>query len=429
VATGERGAVAILLPRDPFALQAFAPGFRTETFGPFAPEDLAELGGEPLVLRLPPGQAARGRVTFQGRPVRGARIGLSPSSASHRTLVSVGITPPESPFRPRATVDLQQHDANTDDAGRFLATLHRDGWHSVLVQAPGLPLTVFGPFEWSQDMGVDGMELELLAGGAIEGRVLTPAGSLAAGRLVGVSSDWNFLRSTTVAEDGSFRLDDLAPGDYQVRPLQPPVASLQNYPVRGLETSTDLAWDCRVRPGETTRFDLDLTSEGTVVLAGRFAWDTTSPDGGSVHLWRRDSDEPLAHAELDAEGRFELSLSRAEPATLQLWTPHGEFTRALDLAPGLQTFEARIPFGALRFRGDFTGQEVSDGLRIDYAWENDDGLRTSGRIYPLWREPGQDILLERVPAGTLHLERGGEAWHDVVITPGEETVVDVPSDR
>ena len=101
-------------------------------------------------------------------------------------------------------------------------------------------------------------------------------------------------------------------------------------------------------------------------------------------------------------------------------------SKNLELVPGRNEWEARVDFGSLRFRGDFTETNFTEEHLIEYSWGDAKGLHTSGRVNAAWRDPGEDIVLERVPAGTLQLTRGGESWREVEIRAGEETVVDVP---
>src|SRR5262245_43541128 len=67
---GHDGALRLSLPIDPFLLEVEAPGFALARRGPFEPEQ-APPG---LEVELEPMPGLRGRVTFEGAPVAGARL-------------------------------------------------------------------------------------------------------------------------------------------------------------------------------------------------------------------------------------------------------------------------------------------------------------------------------------------------------------------
>ncbi len=421
LSAGARGSVTILEPRTEFTIDAFAPGYRSETFGPYEPATSrdSEIERPAVVIKLIEGDAIRGRVVHRGRPIAGARIrvgatALKPARSIELTRIGRPL------YYRRAQIDGR--DATTDGSGKFVASLHNDGWHTIAVEAQGLPLTVFGPFEWSRPDGATGVELELQEGGAIEGRVLVAPGAAVAGRLIGVCNGWSFLRSAPVDADGSFRIDGLAPGDYQVRALVRPVSSLQALSIfRTLGDVQEVVSDCVVRSGKTTHVVLDLTEEGSVRLLGRFGWeDGTRTRYGAVQLAEPGSRDALASMNLATDGRFEFALSTGGPLTIHVFADNGRFRQDFDLVRGDNAWEAIVPFGQARLLIDWS--VVDDDAETRCEWDDGAGLHwVSDPIFG--RET--ETVLERVPAGTVRLTHGGEVWESFDVRAGAETVVDL----
>ena len=318
--TGRAGEVRVPLPEEPFRLQGSAPGYRSENFGPFDPATTE------LVLTLRPGQVLRGVVRHAGRRVGGARVDLCRTAPPNSVREGSGIAPKDHPFLLHGNVQLSGHDGTTDSNGAFLLTVYDDDWHSLRVDADGFPVSVFGPHALVKDGENAPLAIELERAGAIEGHVRAAPGSRSE-RLVAASSGWSFAHTAPVESDGSYRLEGLQPGRYQLRVCRPPLASLQAYEARG-ETTEGFEWDCAVRPGATSRVDLETPDEEAVILRGQLTRASAPTEAWVARLVLAKTDlfqrrEPRAQAELGPDGRFELRLSRPGPYVLEFRGPNG----------------------------------------------------------------------------------------------------------
>jgi hypothetical protein len=431
--TGRDGTVSIPKPAEAFELEAFAPGFRTQTFGPFEP---AELGDE-LALHLVPGQAVRGRVVAGGRPIAGARLDLAFTQAPGVTCESRNGAPLELPFQLTGRIELDGNDGTSDAAGRFLLTLHADGWHSLRVEAEGFPTSVFGPFLLAREAVAAELELELEQGGALAGKVRFAPGVVGE-RLVGVCNGWSFVRTGPVQEDGSYSFRDLAPGAYQVRICAPPIAALQQLFGRE-ETREPVSWDCRVTAGATTRFDLDLSQEGSVVLAGQLALVGSGHTEWEAELLALPSDPTLsgslrASTSLDSAGRFELRLSRAGSYRLRLGNGQAIIEQTVALVAGRNEWTCRRETG--RARVQVSGaREQGRPVQLRYRVEGEDGLVFTAQYFAFWREKDSNEWVIDAPSGRGRLEFTTEPWardarwtlvRELRIGSGEELVVSYP---
>jgi hypothetical protein len=249
------------------------------------------------------------------------------------------------------------------------------------------------------------------------------------------------VRASAIGADGTYRIEGLAPGAYQVRACVPPVAMLQEL-AAGSPVDEPVVWDCRVTAGETTRFDLDLTGEGSVVLAGQLSLDGNEESGWRASLvsaaaatgfdpWR----SPRAEAEVDAEGRFQLVLSRAGPYWLVLEAPMFRIEQAVELFPGRNEWSYRRETGNVRVHStDATEKERRDWswLRLVTADGSPAHFASSIALVQL-RDCGDCRF--RFPAGPARLERAdngylpGAEWtlfRELTIVAGQELVIDYP---
>lgn len=364
--TGADGSLRIPLADEPFSIRAFAPGFADAAFGPFDPASLTS--EEPLVLRLAPGRSVGGRVLASGEPLAGAAVRLSWKSTPDARWLSSDKDSGGMPF----LLTAQPHggQATTDAAGSFVISVQQDGWYTANVEASGFPAQSFGPFE-VRAAGSVGNDLSLARGGAIEGRLVLAPGESAAGRLVGASSGSGLVFHAPVDEHGRYRIEDLAPGPYQVRGRRAPAARRQA--LRALEATSngELVSDCVVREGATTRFDLDLSAEGSVVLEGSFQ----GPPGAAcwVQLERADDGRSYARADLDASGRFRLAVSRADRYWIEVMTEDGLFRQPLALVPGTQEWSAAPRWGTIAVRHQPQGGGPLDEGALVLAWRGPAG--------------------------------------------------------
>ncbi len=438
--TGSSGRARVLRPLVPFELEAMAPGYRTERLGPFDPESIKD----PLVLQLTRGQAVEGRVDHRGNSIAGAHVSLFPTRAYEGGWArSRNVTPADRPFVFATPVDLRS-DATTDGSGRFLATSQEDGEHAIAVSADGFPVAIFGPYTWSKEAGASGIELELPLGGAIEGRVLAAPGASPAGRIVGASSRWGLAHTTMSDDEGHYRIEDLPPGEYQVRACNPPVAALQG--LVGSPHSDEPSWDVIVEENETSRVDLDLRNENSVVLRGRFAFgdlvgDLSFETGASL-VRPEDLDKiqyvTLAHEPLSVDGSFELKLSTEGLFMLLLFNDGWWFRVPIELARGVNELEFAPREGRIRWLASSEGVSSERAIRVQLSWSDESGR--SARCHLFFNDPSDLTEVLIAPAGRIRVEQPPVdnhertllraedwiLWREIEVPAGEETALELP---
>lgn len=241
----ESGEYEMDLPDGAFRVGATAHGFRETRSVRYEP------GAVPseIVVALHRAPRVRGVVIAGGAPLAGAQIESFPFDQRATETVN-GL---------RCTVSTFENGSCTSDAeGRFELFVDADGPIVVRASAPGWVDSESAPFEAAG--AADRLALELGLGGAIEGRVVAPAGKPLGGRIVGAHRGDGRPISTRAAEDGTYRFDGLMPGDWHVFPLAEEYRPREHH--YGSTASTEpLSWSCRVEKGRTRSFDLDLAGE------------------------------------------------------------------------------------------------------------------------------------------------------------------------
>lgn len=326
---GESGVGRIPFEGLELRLEADAPGFMRAKFGPYGPDDVAR----GLELVLVPGGFVRGRITCDGRAVRGARLDLATSHVPGESRASRGTTPDGWPFGLTNHVQFSGDDGKSDGDGRFTLSIPNAGWHALRVEAEGYPLTLFGPWELDPARPSPELELALERGGALEGRVLLPPGESPLGRFVGVSNGWSFAHTTAVDAEGRYRFANLAPGACQVRPVEPPVAALQGLEPAWEEGAIAIEPDVVVPSGGTARFDLDCTTSRGWAVSGRFRFE-----GVELAAWwatlgipASDGEIPVAQSPLATDGSFRLVTWKPGRYVLAIGCEQSTFRRPIEL--------------------------------------------------------------------------------------------------
>jgi RNA polymerase sigma-70 factor (ECF subfamily) len=316
-----------------FVVHVDAPGYALGQQGPF------ENGAPPeLDFVLAPVPSVVGRVTAAGRPVADATIAAFARRDEHHEKDGF-----------RVDRDPQEIVHVTSDAtGAFVLTLRESGDFVLRATADGFAPREVELEHYDVHAGRSDVAFELTRGGAIEGRVLAPAGRDPAGTLVAFSRGDGFAFTQRVGSDGSFRAELLAPGRWEVRRVDTEI-----HPERSASRSWPRGkWDaipsnCEVVDGETAHFDLDLGGGAAEAeLEGRITLDGAAPGAWLAVLWfgelrdRQPADDP---ARLDRDGRFALSTQRLGPAHLVI-TAIGEpldglrILAPIELAPGASRF-------------------------------------------------------------------------------------------
>lgn len=217
-----------------------------------------------LRIELGPGKALRGRAVNAGTPVADVLVTLQPGQ-----LLRLGAGP-----EPEFSADTyrQPRVARSGADGRFEFRGVAAGTAVSLSLAAADGARAERVVSTASEGDIELGDFELLAPGSIVGTVLTPPARSPVGLVVRLD-ERSGNRSATVAADGHFRFESVAPGTHQLEVEGQPgrITASGEFPVE-------------VRAGEVTTTELDLRSNGTcnVDLGVRFSDGTA--EGGRVSL-------------------------------------------------------------------------------------------------------------------------------------------------
>ncbi|HVS11532.1 MAG TPA: carboxypeptidase-like regulatory domain-containing protein [Planctomycetota bacterium] len=402
---GSGGVGRMPVPPLPFLLHVEAENHDVTELGPFDPARAPER----LEVRLAALPGVTGRVLAGGKPVAGASVGLHDAVGDEQRLTVNGF-----PARSQRSAKAS---ATTDADGTFRLTLRESGRYYVRASRSGYAPAEIGPFEMAPRPGLHGLELELREGGSIEGRVLLPGGEDAAGTIVGISRGDGHPVTQIAGAGGSFRFDGLTAGPWRVERRREEIrdGSWSSSTSSGRAKPRDMRWNCTVRNGETTRFDLDLRFDVPAVLSGRLFLGGKAPSGWMANLHSEGQNH--VSAPIGPDGTFRLQSGEPGECDLSLLGEvAGEELRlygTLDLAPGETPWAADVALG--RVEGQVVEPLGEDRLR--FIWQGAGDLRARVAIRP---DAQGRFALAAVPAGAARIVRWSEA------KGSQETAVQVP---
>ena len=434
------GRTRLRVPNAPFVVTAAAHGREQVERGPFRPENAPAT----LALELAALPGVHGLVrTRTGQPAAGAKIGLYRTIPERLEVEHDGF---------RLTLESNSaSNATTDAEGRFVLyppTGKALGYETDLfvlrATAPGHAPTELGPRAFDPHERVE-LELQLVGGGAIEGRATTAPGVDPIGVLLAFHRGDGKVQTQRLGPDGRYRLEQLTPGPWEVRALDDERygsrsgsrSTLHDGPVPPFD-----GWSCVVVEGETTRYDVDLGERAPCTLRGELAFGGRALEGwtASLELPGSYGDVVLAAVALDERGRFELVAPRGGRHRLALRGPeeaHGrlELTEELELHPGELAW--RVALEPSRLEGG--GARGSGTRERFYAYEwfgAVPGHELQARVRIL---PGADgsFVLPCLPAGRGKILRNdppaqGQSiapWSELAefeLRPGEGRRIDLP---
>lgn len=377
------------LPSGSFTLRVRAPGFDESELGPFDPAQLD--GDRKLECILTPLPGVRGRVTRAGLAAAGVEVGLYALVSGRSTSGGFPLL-----FEPDATVS-----ATSDGEGRFELTLRTRGRYVVRAQAQGLAPCELGPFELEPAVGLAGLNFELGAGGSITGFVRRSDGRPAVGRVVAASRGDGRIRSVRAGSDGSYSLETLTPGRWQVSLVDGEYSpgALEHSLHGGRPARAEIPWNCEVSEGVATHFDLDA-DPALGWLAGRLLCEGADPNGWNVELVPIDVAGPatVAQGQLDGEGRFGFELALPGGYLLDIESTRGlRFLDELEVDGGAIEWLHRIPCGRIELSGVPPFEAARANLLI---WEGPGELRA---WLPLLPDGAGSVSLDAFPAGRLRI--------------------------
>jgi RNA polymerase sigma-70 factor (ECF subfamily) len=376
-ARARRGDDGWPVPHVPFLVRAAHAGYRSAEIGPFEPDDAPEQ----LTLRLEPARQLRGVVRADGEPLAGARVELlralpegEHNQHSDRTSPGTGWI---------ALVDLERSGSvgtETDAHGAFALDVLEAGRFWVRVESPDHAPERIGPLRLDPARRPAACAIELGGGGAIEGRVLVPAGARAAGRVVGVSDGDGYVACVRADAEGAWRIAGLRPGAWQVLGLEEERSTatwsrLGSPPVRSGKGRIE--WDLRVAPGATSRFDLDLREPSGAELSGRLSIDGEPSGAGTVLLTELDGGA-VYDTGLDPAGRFSLRVLTPGRYKLEIVKTGYRLIPSLvhdelDLSAGSNTWELKLETGVVKLENVPTRQQLG-GRVLHFLWEGEGDL-------------------------------------------------------
>lgn len=425
-------------PMGSFRLTVKSAGFLTEELGPFESTTVPPR----IEARLRRAGGVRGVVRDENGPIAGAWVTFElPTSGRAKTDGLVVLYQPVVwGHEPRGTAHAPVHDsALTDESGRFEIYPSFTGEALLRVDAEGHVTHTTGPIHVDPHAPDIVRDVDLVAGGSIEGRVECRDGASPAGLLVIASRGHNEIYEATVDVDGRYRLDELPLGDYEVAVRE--VRDTVMTSVQGRVNARDVR--ARVVSGGVARCDLEYATRAKVRIEGRVTFSGRSRPERNVTIVERetaidfDSDllsigrllsrssfESRGPDELDPRGAFSIESSpRVSPRLVvsprmqpNFHPGHYEFGIRLD--EPVVSFVADIPVGAIE-------------VRIPPSWKS-----LPNHAIALWRGDNDDLALigaesrenrvfrfVDVPAGNVRVQIG-KFDQVVAVREGETTIVD-----
>jgi RNA polymerase sigma-70 factor, ECF subfamily len=353
------GSADLRVPGFAFRLDVRANGFLRGSFGPFDPTALPHA----IECVLTRAGRVRGRVATDVGPAAGAHVLAYMVTPADQRCTHDGL--------PLAHFPDPEAEMRTDETGAFSLPLVRKEKYVVRVELDGFAPSETQPLAFDPAADIEGVEVRLGHGGAIEGRVLTPTGRSPEGTIAMAHRGDARPRSVRVGSDGRFRFEGLIPGPWIV------ARGEHDVPAAAPSTSygpgrSEFRWTCTVEEGRTTTRDIDLTGAADASLRGRFATtEAAGTQGWTVAL---------------VADTFGLATPAAGPVTLgadgafQLVAPSAGRWRLLLVSPdsALRIYDSvTLPVGETPWKLDLSFGRVEGTAEPSRAvgciWESSDG--------------------------------------------------------
>jgi protocatechuate 3,4-dioxygenase beta subunit len=385
--------------------------------------------GDEIAFRLEEGAIARGTVVdLQTRgPVAGATV----TAYRARGEDEGGGGPFRMSFDPEdfdflGIAQGSRRSATTDSSGRFELVGLAGGRYRFTARHPDrAKASTDSEVTIAAEAPTEGIVIEFDEGGVIEGRVSGAGGiPLRDALVVAASLQAGSLESASSAEDGSYRIEGLSPGQY--------VVFKSRIDERAPNLGYDLLGNMRlktvtVRRGKVTRLDIADEAEGTVRVFGQVRDGGTPVPRAMVTALGADREGLLGMGiraqPTDQEGRFELIglqpgqyffqvtrfAGRPQQANLSIEVPEGIREYRVDLELPQSSIAGRV----VDSRGDPVPRiQVSAGVE-DGGVDDAPGLlgllMRNGVAQTRTAEDGS-FVLDKVAAGTYRIVASGRGF-------------------
>ncbi len=378
-----------------FALEDLAPGRTLDLFvihpgyGPASAPGVAVPTPTPLRIVLRPTARVSGRVIdADGKPVAGATVAVFEDARGLSSSRSMGVDPKQ---------------GIADDEGGFVFADVAPGPFGLSAEAPRHQSAELRGLEVKPGQELAGLEIVLLAGAAVEGRVLSPEGSPVPNARVAVTEasrgraiTFSSLRAGTDA-DGHYRIEGIAPGPHTLETR----AEGYRRAVRDVEAKGETR-------GVDFQLDRGLEVSGRVIdIAGNpFAGAVVFLSGASHDSRVTDSGEDGSFriAGLD-DGKYSL---HASPRGFDSGSAGGSAETAVTLAGApMSGIELRISAAEGAVAGRLTGLDLSQLSRVR-VWVDSmfhlGSVDADGNYRIVHLSPGSWTVNAMVPDTPLHAE-------------------------
>lgn len=261
----------LAIPAQAYLVEVRSNGWKPARLGPFEPGATVSS----LEFALDPAGGIQGRVTAQGEPVPGARVGLYEQASANDT---------HNGFPLRTRTRPEREDV-CDSDGRFSLSVERLGTYTLRAEAPDHALAELGPFPLTGDERCE-ETIELGQGGTLEARVRSTGGESVVGKLVAVSRGDGLAHTRRTDEEGRVRFERLTPGPWQVELSGAEIDPRSGSTYFGTGPAAEIPANCSVSEGEVTHVDLWLeeADAGVCRLEGRLVVDGEPAEGWSASL-------------------------------------------------------------------------------------------------------------------------------------------------
>lgn len=394
------GRAAFVLPDEPFLVRVLASGHRVGELGPLDPTRV----GAALRCALEPVAGLAGIVTSGGVPAGGVRVKLQKAVAPDTELEANG-------YRLRVWPEVLD-EVRSDAEGRFLLTPRAAGSYYVRAEPTTGAAAELGPIEVDERLWGAPLELQLGAGGAIEGRVRLEGDADPEGAIVGITRGDGGERTQRVGSDGRFRFGALVPGPWRVE-----LRSEEIYgPPQGYSSTQsprvkpfDLAENCTVHEGQTTFVDVSDVEPDSLAFEGRLTIDERPGVGWSACFGPagRFDLEGEGWVPLDSDGHFTLRVREPGEYRLLLRQQGGELQEQflfedVTVRGGDAPWERELHTGKLLLVGTpgWNGEGVPAAV---HYWKG------AGQLFSLSVPVGDGTHAIDVPAGPAELRAPNES--------------------